>query len=213
MSGEPDLVPEYTLRTAEEMAVEEGTGEADIAEAPVMENPQREEPLNAEEATAAEEGPRELREAGAPVLETSQREEPLNAEEATVLVVSFLKRLDKIIVTPRKAVKTDGNFVVDVELKGATATVQINVETWKIVEYTISPLEIENKPLPIPPRKIAMILAGVAAVIVFLMAFSFLRNNMAFITTIGQGIKPEYLIFGAVALVAGGAVLWRRRRG
>ncbi len=212
MSGEPDLVPEYTLRTAEEMAVEEGTGEADIAEAPVMETPQREEPLNAEEATAAEEGTGELREAGAPVLETSQREEPLNAEEATVLVVSFLKRLDKIIVTPRKAVKTDGNFVVDVELKGATATVQINVETWKIVEYTISPLEIENKPLPIPPRKIAMILAGVAAVIVFLMAFSFLRNNMALIIASGQGIKLEYLIFGAAALVAGGVALWRRRR-
>jgi hypothetical protein len=198
--------------TAEAMAVEEGTGEAGVAEAPVMETPQREEPLNAEEATTAEKETGESRAAEAPILETPQREEPLNAEEATVLVVSFLKRLKKSIVTPRRAVQTDGNFVIDVELKGATATVQINVETWKIVEYTISPLEIENKPLPISPRKIAMVLAGVAAVIVFLMAFSFFRNNMAFITTIGQGIKSDYLIFGAAALVAGGAVLWWRRR-
>jgi hypothetical protein len=116
------------------MAVEEGSGEAGVAEAPVMETPQREEPLNAEEATTAEKETGESRAAEAPILETPEREEPLNAEEATVLVVSFLKRLNKSIVTPRKAVKTDGNFVVDVELKGATATVQINVETWKIVE-------------------------------------------------------------------------------
>jgi hypothetical protein len=164
------------------------------------------------EAMAVEEGSGEAGVAEATILETPEREDPLNAEEATILVVSFLKRLKKSIVTPRKAVQTDGNFVIDVELKGATATVQINVETWKIVEYTISPLEIENKPLPISPRKIAMVLAGVAAVIVFLMAFSFFRNNMAFITTIGQGIKSDYLIFGAAALVAGGAVLWWRRR-
>lgn len=180
MSGEPDLMPEYTLITEEAMAVEEETWEAGVTEAPV--------------------------------LETPEREEPLNAEEATVLVVSFLERMGKSIVTPRKAVRTDDDFVVDVELKGETATVQINVETWKIVEYTISPLEIENKPLPIPPRKIAMGLAAVAAVIVFLMAFSFLRNNMAFIIASGLGIKPDYLIFGAVALVAGGVALWWRRR-
>ena len=180
MSGEPDLMPEYTLRPEEAMAVEERTGEASVAEAPVQETP--------------------------------QWEEPLNAEEATVLVVSFLKRMKKKIVTPRKAVKTNDNFVVDVELKDATATVQINVDSWKIVEYTISPLEIENKPLPIPPRKIAMALAGVAAVIVFLMAFSFFRNNMAFIIASGQGINPDYLIFGAAAIVAGGVALWWRRR-
>ena len=98
------------------------------------------------------------------------------------------------------------------EFKGATATVQINVETWEIVEYTISPLEIEDKPLPFPPRKIAMALAGVAAVIVFLMAFSFFRNNMAFIIASGQGINPDYLIYGAAAIVAGGVALWWRRR-
>jgi hypothetical protein len=146
------------------------------------------------------------------VAEAPQKEEPLNAEEATVLVVSFLRRMNKRIVTPRKAVQTNGNFVVDVELKGATATVLIDAETWEIVEYTISPMEIEEKPLPIPPRKIAMGLAGVAAVIVFLMAFSFFRNNMAFIITSLQAINPDILIYGATAIGAGGVALWWRRR-
>ncbi len=180
MSGEPDLMPEYTPMAEEAETVEEDTGETGVVEAPVPEAP--------------------------------QREEPLNAEEATVLVVSFLRRMNKRIVTPRKAVQTDGNFVVDVELKGATATVQISAETWEIVEYTISPLEFEDKPLPIPPRKIAMGLAAVASVIVFLMAFSFFRNNMAFIITSIQGINTDYLIYGAAAVVAGGVALWWRRR-
>ena len=175
MSGEPSLMPEYTPMVVEAAAVEGGAVETGVAEAP-------------------------------------NKEEPLNAEEATVLVVSFLRRMSKRIVTPIKAVQTDGNFVVDVELKGATATVQINVETWEIVEYTISPMEIVEKSLPIPPRKIAMVLAAVAAVIVFLMAFSFFRNNMAFIITSIRGINPDYLIFGAAAIVAGGVALWWRRR-
>jgi len=156
--------------------------------------------------------PEEAAAVEATVPEAPQREEPLNAEEATVLVVSFLRRMNKRIVTPRKAVQTDGNFVVDVEIKGAMATVQISAETWEIVEYTISPLEIGDKPLPIPPRKIAMGLAVVAAFIVFLMAFSFLRNNMVFIITSIQGINPDYLIYGAAAVVAGGVALWWRRR-
>ncbi len=180
MSVEPDLTPEYTPMTEGAPAVEEGTGEIDVVEAPVPEAP--------------------------------QREEPLNAEEATVLVVSFLRRMNKRIVTPKKAVQSNGNFVVDVELKGATATVQINTESWEIVEYTISPLEFEDKPFPIPPRKIAMGLAAVASVIVFLMAFSFFRNNMAFIITSVKSINTDYLIYGAAAIVAGGVALWWRRR-
>lgn len=141
------------------------------------------------------------------------KEEPLNAEEATVLVVSFLNRMGKRIVTPRKAVQTNGNFVVDVELKNATATVQINAETWEIVEYTIAPVEAEEKPLPFPPRKIAIGLAAVAAIIVFLMAFSFFRNNMAYIITSIKAINPDYLIYGAAAIAVAGIVLWWRRRG
>ena len=148
----------------------------------------------------------------APVMEPPQKDEPLNAEEATVLVVSFLSRMNKRIITPKKAVQTNGNFVVDVELKEAMATVQINAETWEIVEYTITPIEIKERPLPFPPRKIAMGLAAVAAVIIFMMAFSFFRNNMAFIITSIQGINPDYLIYGAVVIAVGGIALWWRRR-
>ena len=175
MSGEPDQMPEYAPMAEEASAVEEGTMKTGVGEA-------------------------------------SQKEEPLNAEEATVLVVSFLRRMNKRIVTPRKAIQTNGNFVVDVEIKGATATVLIDAKTWEIVEYTISPLEMEDKPLPIPPRKIAMGLAGVAAVIVFLMAFSFFRNNMAFIIMSIQAVNPDILIYGAAAIGAGGVALWWRRR-
>jgi hypothetical protein len=159
-----------------------------------------------------EEEPQETGVVEAPDSEALKKEEPLNAEEATLLVVDFLRRMNKRIVTPRKAVQTNGNFVVDVELKGATATVQINAETWKIVEYTISPMEIEDKPLPIPPRKIALGLAAVASVIVFLMAFSFFRNNMAFIITSFKGMNPDYLIYGVAAVAVSGLALWWRRR-
>ena len=165
-----------------------------------------------EEALAVEEGPMGTGVVEAPFPEAPRKEVPLNAEEATVLVVSFLRRMNKRIVTPIKAVQTNGNFVVDVELKGATAMVQIDAESWEIVEYTISPLKIEDKPLPIPPRTIAMGLAAVAAVIVFLMAFSFFRNNMAFIITSIQGINPDYLVYGAAAIIAGSVALWWRRR-
>jgi hypothetical protein len=147
-----------------------------------------------------------------PIMEPPKTEEPLNAEEATVLVVSFLRRMNNKIITPRKAIRANGNFVVDVELKNAMATVQINAETWEIVEYTISPMEIEEKFLLFPPRKIAMGLAAVAAVIVFLMAFSFFRNNMAYIITSVQGINPDYLIYGATAIALGGIAIWWRRR-
>jgi hypothetical protein len=162
------------------------------------------------EPSAIEEKPLEADEF--PVIGSRHTDMPLNAEEATVLVVSFLKRMSKRIVTPRKAAQINGNFVVDVELKEEMATVQINTETWEIVEYIISPIEIAEKHLPIPPRKIAMGLAAVAAVIVFLIAFSFFMNNMAFIITSVQGINPDYLIFGAAAFAVGGIALWWRRR-
>ena len=54
----------------------------------------------AEEAPPVEEDIMETGIVEAPITETSDRDEPLNAEEVTVLVVSFLERLDKVIVTP-----------------------------------------------------------------------------------------------------------------
>ena len=57
-----------------------------------------------------------------------------------------------------------------------------------------------------------MALAGIAAVIVFLMAFSFFRNNMTCIFTSLQGINPDYRIYGAAAIIADSVVLWWNRR-
>ena len=57
-----------------------------------------------------------------------------------------------------------------------------------------------------------MLGAEARAVIVFLMAFSFFRNNMAFIIMSLQGIHLDIIIYGAVAIGVGGGVLWWHRR-
>ena len=57
-----------------------------------------------------------------------------------------------------------------------------------------------------------MLGAEARAVIVFLMTFSFFRNNMAFRITSIQAVNPDILIYGAAAIGAGGVTLWWRRR-
>lgn len=137
-------------------------------------------------------------------------EQPLNAEEATVLVLYFLQRMRKRVITPRRAVLNDDNiFVVEVDLKEATATVHINALTREVVEYTIVPIEKEPKPLPISPRRIALILGGVTALVIFVMLFNFIKLYAVYII---ETVPSDYfLIGGAVLLVAGGVLWWRRR--
>jgi hypothetical protein len=139
-------------------------------------------------------------------------DEPLNAEEATILVIDFLIRLSKRIVTPRKAVLEGDKFIVDVELKDATASVHININTREIVEYTIIEKTREPRPLPISAKKISMILAVVTAIIVFFVMFTVFRDNMTYIISNLQNIKTDYfLIAAAIVGVAGGVLWWRRR--
>jgi len=141
-------------------------------------------------------------------------DEPLDAEEATVLVVSFLRRMNKRVITPRKAVLNGEAFVVEVELKDATAIVNINAENREIVEYTITPKEPEPKPLPIEPKKLLRILAGAVAVIIFVMMFTFFRVYTADIINGLRYINTDYLIIGgALAGLAGIVIWWRRRAG
>ena len=137
-------------------------------------------------------------------------ERPLNAEEATVLVLYFLQRMRKRVITPRRAVLNDDNiFVVEVDLKDATATVHINALTREVVEYTIVPVEKEPKPLPIPPRRIALILGGVTALVIFVMLFNFIKLYAVYII---ETVPSDYfLIGGAVLLLAAGVIWWRRR--
>lgn len=139
-----------------------------------------------------------------------EEEQPLNAEEATVLVLYFLQRMRKRVITPRRAVLNDDNiFVVEVDLKDAAATVHINALTREVVEYTIVPVEKEPKPLPIPPRRIALILGVVTALVIFVMLFNFIKLYAVYII---ETVPSDYFIIGgAVLLVAAGVIWWRRR--
>lgn len=136
---------------------------------------------------------------------------PLNAEEATVLVISFLKRMRKRIVSPKKAVLNDGVFTVDVELKRALATVQIDRETREIVEYSIEEREIELGLPALPVRRIAIILASVIATVIGMMFFSFYSVNEG---TIISTVSNDFFILGAGLIVVVGVAyyIWRRRQ-
>jgi hypothetical protein len=137
-------------------------------------------------------------------------EPPLNAEEATILVVHFLQRMKKKIATPRKAtLNADNVFVVNVDLQEATATVHINAENREITEYSIETVKREPKPLPIPPRKVFIALgAALLVVVAVLLQSVIMRYAENFLTN----VNTDYLIIGgALALVAAGVIVWRRR--
>lgn len=104
-----------------------------------------------------------------PILNKSP-DQPLNAEVATVLVLKFLRRMGMRIITPRKAVLEDDVFVVNVDLKEAAAIIHINSDTREIVEHTIEPHPKEVKPLPIPSRRV-IILLGVVFIGVIIFTF------------------------------------------
>lgn len=137
-------------------------------------------------------------------------ESPLNAEEATILVVHFLQRMKKKIITPRKAtLNADNVFVVNVDLQEATAMVHINAEDREITEYSIETVKSEPKPLPIPPRRIIIALGAALLVVVAAMFQNFL---MLYAESFMVNVNTDYLIIsGALALVAAGVIVWRRR--
>jgi hypothetical protein len=138
-------------------------------------------------------------------------DQPLNAEEATILVLHFLQRMRKRIVTPRKAVLNDDNvFVVEVDLNEEKATIHINAETREIVEYFIEPLVKEVKPLPIPIRRLAIGLAGALSLLV---VYVFQKPVLDALSPILSGITSDHLIIGGAVLIAAGGVIWWRRRG
>jgi hypothetical protein len=137
-------------------------------------------------------------------------ESPLNAEEATILVVHFLQRMKKKVITPRKAtLNADNVFVVNVDLQEATATVHINAEDREITEYSIETVKKEPKPLPIPPRKIFI---GLGAALLVVVAAMFQNFIMLYAESFFMNVNTDYLIIGgALASVAAGVIVWRRR--
>lgn len=142
--------------------------------------------------------------------DNSEQELPLNAEEATILVLHFLERMKKRIVSPRKAVLNENNiYVVDVDLKEATATIHIHPETREIIEYTITERPKEVMPLPIPPRRIVLVLGIVIAMVITAMTYNFL---ILYAKSILNAVHSDYLLVGGAALVVAAGIVWWRRR-
>ena len=81
------------------------------------------------------------------------------------------------------------------------------------MEYTIQPEVKEPKPLPIPPRRILVILAAVTVVVVLTMILTFFK--MLNVANILSMVDSDQLIIGAAVLgIVGIAfLLWRRFRG
>lgn len=146
-----------------------------------------------------------------PELFYDEEEQPLNAEEATILVLHFLQRMRKRIITPRKAVLNEDNvFVVEVDLNQAKATIHINAETREIVEYIIEPIVKEAKPLPIPIRRLAI---GLAVGLSLLVVYVFQKPVLDALSPILSAVTSDHLIIGGAVLIVAGGVVWWRRRG
>ena len=122
--------------------------------------------------------------ATAAVANTLKRREeskakPLNAEQATVIAVDFLRRLgNKHKLKPKSATLQNDIYMVEVELKKATATVQISSLTREIKEYSIeSKAEETTSFLPVNFKSILIMVAVSAATYI---ALSFLNIQSFF---------------------------------
>jgi len=137
-------------------------------------------------------------------------EKPLNAEEATVLVLRFLQRLGKSVITPRSATLNGDVFIVEVALKKATAIVHVNSRR-EIVEYSINPQAVEVKPFPVPPGHLLKVIMGAIAAICVFMAFTLFNIPLGAVLGFVSG-SSDLLIVGGIILVPIIFLVWWRRR-
>lgn len=204
MADESEVMPDDVNMTQDPDLFTDPQGDvenAEVAPAPGAEEQGAPEALLEE----PEEAPLE------PELFYDEEEQPLNAEEATILVLHFLQRMRKRIITPRKAVLNEDNvFVVEVDLKEAKATIHINAETREIVEYIIEPIVKEVKPLPIPIRRLAI---GLAVFLSLLVVYVFQKPVLDALSPILSAVTSDHLIIGGAVLIVAGGVVWWRRRG
>jgi hypothetical protein len=204
MANESEVMPDDVNMTQDPDLFTDPQGDvedAEVAPAPGAEEQGAPETLLEE----PEEAPLE------PELLYDEEEQPLNAEEATILVLHFLQRMRKRIITPRKAVLNEDNvFVIEIDLKEAKATIHINAETREIVEYIIEPIVKEVKPLPIPIRRLAIGLAGFLSLLV---VYVFQKPVLDALSPILSTITSDHLIIGGAVLIVAGGVVWWRRRG
>jgi len=204
MADESEVMPDDVNMTQDPDLFTDPQGDvenAEVAPAPGAEEQGAPEALLEE----PEEAPLE------PELFYEEEEQPLNAEEATILVLHFLQRMRKRIITPRKAVLNEDNvFVIEVDLKEAKATIHINAETREIVEYIIEPIVKEVKPLPIPIRRLAI---GLAVFLSLLVVYVFQKPVLDALSPILSAVTSDHLIIGGAVLIVAGGVVWWRRRG
>lgn len=204
MANESEVMPDDVNMTQDPDLFTDPQGDvedAEVAPAPGAEEQGAPEALLEE----PEEAPLE------PELFYDEEEQPLNAEEATILVLHFLQRMRKRIITPRKAVLNEDNvFVIEVDLKEAKATIHINAETREIVEYFIEPIVKEVKPLPIPIRRLAI---GLAVFLSLLVVYVFQKPVLDALSPILSAVTSDHLIIGGAVLIVAGGVVWWRRRG
>ena len=110
--------------------------------------------------------------------EKSQAAKSLTAEQATLIALDFLKWLgNKRGLKPRKVSLENENYVVEVELKNGTATIQINSATRQIKEYTIESKTEETEFLPVS-FKAVLLMVGISVIVQII--FSFINLNSFF---------------------------------
>lgn len=86
-----------------------------------------------------------------------QRQSP-NAEQATAIAINFLKRLgNKRGLKPRRVTLEGQRYIVEVEFKKHTATVQIDSVTKEIKEYEIEKESGESISLPLSLKTILFV--------------------------------------------------------
>jgi len=94
---------------------------------------------------------------------------PLNAEQATAIAVDFLRRLgNKRRLKPKSATLQNGIYVVEVELKKATAKIQIDFNTREIKEYYMEPKTEETPTFSINFKSILLMVIVSAAMYIVL---------------------------------------------
>jgi len=85
---------------------------------------------------------------------------PLNAEQATAIAVDFIRRLgNKRRLNPKSATLQNEIYIVEIELKKATAKVQIDPKTKEIKEYSIESKAEEISSFSINLKSILLMVA------------------------------------------------------
>jgi hypothetical protein len=98
----------------------------------------------------------------------------LDAERVTLLAEGFLSRLGykRATIRPKKASLEGEKYMVEVEVKKRTATVQVDLATGEIKGYQFEENQ-ETSGFPLS-RNTILILAGVAAVVAVVLGLKFM---------------------------------------